>query len=1477
MGRSGHRTSWLRVVGGAAASLCLAGTYVWAGGAQFGPSDPPSAIDGNRPVPAGGEVETFDRILRDDEFLAARAFPFDDVPVDGRRSAQEQAVAMPVIEAVRSLPESDTVIGQPLTPADFANQSANLLLPVDWTPVSTAGTTSLGPDTDGGLWNGSVPLAGRVVAIANHPTDADIAYIGAASGGVWKTTDGGANWSPVFDDQSTLSIGSIAIDPGTPKTVYVGTGEGSGGQYYGDGVFKSIDGGATWTKLGGTWFDNCHIGDILVLPGTNTVVVAVSKQATNTWRPFRPAGGCTSNGTFSSTGIWRSIDGGANWVFATSSAGVSDLAVDPNDPTHIYAGDYQYGVTFSGSSGAVGSWTFNSSANAIANRGRVELTVADNGATSTVYAAMSNLAASNTLLGVYSSANTFNAPFGLLSAPGGICNYPGSSGGQCGYDFAIAANPGAPAEIFLAGIWLGRSTNGGTTWGYAGSTPTNGIYGNSPNPVHVDHQNLSFDANNRLWVVTDGGVYRKDGTTYTNLNGTLNLHQFQTGISAGATGKFWAGTQDLGSARYVGGPGWTMFSNGDGGPTAVDPTNENVVYSSYVNLSTSKSTNGGVTSEYLAGSGDCLGLGSSQCLFYAPMEIDTSRPERVYVGTRRVNRTTDGWATPPAAFSPNFAGLITSIAPSASDASTVYAATTTGEVRVTTDGGAVWNLRTTGLPTRWVTDLLVDPANASNAWVTLSGFDASHVWATTDAGVTWTDVSTGLPNTPVNAIDADFRVIPPILYIGTDIGVFASENNGTTWARYGNNLPNVTVLDVVVNSATSKLVAGTSGRGMFVASLGGNPLAPLGVSATGANASAAVSWSAPASDGGHTITEYTATASPGGSTCVTTGTLMCVVGGLSNGTPYTFTVTAKNVTGTGPSSAPSAPVTPATVPGAPLSPSASPGALTIAVSWLAPASNGGASITEYTATASPGGATCATTGALTCTISGLSNGTAYTVTVTAKNVAGTGAPSAPSAPVTPSMVPGAPRSPSATAGAERIAVSWLSPSSDGGASITGYTATASPGGATCASTGALTCAIPGLTNGTAYSVTVTATNVAGTGAASTAATAIPGAVWVGVTPARLLDTRPTGVTVDDVGARGGQVAAGSTTRVKVTGRAGVSPGAGSSIVNVTAIRPVGVGYFTVFPCSETPPNASSLNFSAGDNLGNEIVAQLNDAGEFCIFSSVASHIAVDVVGYLPAGTAYGPVTPARLLDTRPVGETVDGQAQKIGRVSGGEQIKLLVADRAIIGNIDSLPDSVETVIVNVTAIRPDSVGFIAVHPCLSPLPDSSSLNYTTGISRGNEIVAPLSNDGSICLFSSASTDLAVDIVGFLPGGASLSGVTPARLLDTRVNGKTLDGVSQGGGPPAAGTLTRVRVTGRADVPAGARTAMLNITAVNPTGTGFATVWPCGEQPLASSLNFRAGVNGGNDLIAGLSAEGDICILNSTSTNLTVDVTGYTTV
>jgi type II secretory pathway pseudopilin PulG len=307
----------------------------------------------------------------------------------------------------------------------------------------------------------------------------------------------------------------------------------------------------------------------------------------------------------------------------------------------------------------------------------------------------------------------------------------------------------------------------------------------------------------------------------------------------------------------------------------------------------------------------------------------------------------------------------------------------------------------------------------------------------------------------------------------------------------------VAALNVNGQSGYTSTPSGVSATGV--------PDAPTVVSVVPGNTQVVVNWSAPANNGGAAITGYTVVSSPSKQSCSTTSNLTCTVTGLTNGTSYTFTVTATNINGTGPASAPSSPTTPFTVPGAPLNVSGAPADSSIIVSWNSPISNGGNPVSLYTVTASPGGSTCTSSAALSCTVTGLTNGTSYTFSVVATNAAGAGPASIASSPVSPAAAPGPPTSVSATnvpgtayGSAASASVTWTAPSSTGSSAITGYTVTSYPNNFSCSTNGATTCTVTGLAAGDSYTFTVTASNSVATGSASVPSTALVAATVPGV-------------------------------------------------------------------------------------------------------------------------------------------------------------------------------------------------------------------------------------------------------------------------------------------------------------------------------------------------------------------------------------------
>lgn len=390
-----------------------------------------------------------------------------------------------------------------------------------------------------------------------------------------------------------------------------------------------------------------------------------------------------------------------------------------------------------------------------------------------------------------------------------------------------------------------------------------------------------------------------------------------------------------------------------------------------------------------------------------------------------------------------------------------------------------------------------------------------------------------------------------------------------------------------------------------------------------------------------------------------------------------------------------------------------------------------------------------------------------------------------------------------------------------------------------------------------------------------AAEGVVDANLVPIVAARLLDTRagPGDATVDGEFQGLGKIAAGEFRKVTVVGRGGVVAGAESVMLNVTAIDPDGPGYLTVYPCTPQVPNASHVNYSAGDVTPNAVLAKLSADGSVCVFSLAAAHVAIDVNGYVPPGGAPLTVDPARLVETRsgPGHTTIDGESQGIGRAAAGATIEFRVTGRG------GVPAGTEAVFLNVTAIFPAGPGFLTVFPCGSPVPDTSNVNYSGDDVRPNAVLATVGIDGRVCIFSSAAADIAADVNGYLPPGGARAAIEPVRCADTRPEGVTFDGLFQGDGPIAAESTYAVTVAGRCGIAPDASAVYANVTAVLADAAGFLTVWPCDQpRPNASNVNYRAGEVSPNAALSKVSLDGNgqICVYSSARTDAIVDVTGY---
>ena len=249
-------------------------------------------------------------------------------------------------------------------------------------------------------------------------------------------------------------------------------------------------------------------------------------------------------------------------------------------------------------------------------------------------------------------------------------------------------------------------------------------------------------------------------------------------------------------------------------------------------------------------------------------------------------------------------------------------------------------------------------------------------------------------------------------------------------------------------------------------------------------------------------------------------------------------------------------------------------------------------------------------------------------------------------------------------------------------------------------------------------------------------------------PARLLDTRADGITVDGQFVAEGIRGAGSVQELQVAGRAGVPAGTSSVVLNVTVDQPATAGFVTVFPCDAALPTASNVNYVAGQTIPNAVIAKLSPTGTTCLYTSATTHVVVDIAGYFADASVLVPLgAPARLLDTRSDGATIDGLFRGTGFRPTGGTLQLDIAGRA------GIPANASAVVLNVTVDQPQAPGFITGYPAEGGRPNASNLNYVAGQTVPNAVIARLGSGGTLCLFSSATTHLIVDVAGYLTGPA----------------------------------------------------------------------------------------------------------------------------
>jgi photosystem II stability/assembly factor-like uncharacterized protein len=706
-------------------------------------------------------------------------------------------------------------------------------------------------------------IGGRTRALLIDPVDPLVMYAGGVSGGVWKSTAGGATWEPIGDSLANIAVNSMAMHPVDRNVIYAGTGEGylreelrgTALPLRGDGIFVTRDAGETWTQLASTTNENFHfVNDLVISTHEPSRVYAAtrtgvwrSEDAGTSWSRILPVtvkGGCldlawrgdmagdylfASCGTFEQATVYRNKNAESNpvWepVLTDPLMGRTSLAIAPSNPSIVYAlsatnepgrlHQSLHSVWRSNSGGDAGSWTAPTTGKSTHDPvGRTMLT---------------NMTTVDTV---------------------GVCT-AGSLGANVTmgwYTNVIAVDPADPERVWVGGVDLFRSDDGGVTWGLASYWWTEQISDRFPY-VHADqhaivfHPHYNGTTNRTAFFANDGGVTRTDDThaattrgrdavctrsgsemRFTSINHNYGITQFYHGAVFPDGRRFIAGAQDNGTlmgSTDTGVNAWQEVVGGDGGYVAIDAHDPLTIYASVQFGAFRRSRNGG--REFIPFQPEARDRDTF--LFIAPLVLDPGDPATVWFGGTQLWRTRQSKAQPASAPVPG-GGHVSAIAVSPVSSDRVVAGTNRGHIvrsdAASSAAGTEW---ASALPRPgFVSSLTFDPFDANTVFATYAGFGGAHVWMSTDAGATWfpRDGSGGgaLPDIPVHSLAVD-PTRPERLYLGTDLGVFVSLDRGNTWAVENTGFANAITETVVVAPGASGLAvyAFTHGRGAWRAEL----------------------------------------------------------------------------------------------------------------------------------------------------------------------------------------------------------------------------------------------------------------------------------------------------------------------------------------------------------------------------------------------------------------------------------------------------------------------------------------------------------------------------------------------------------------------------------------------------------------------------------------------------------------------------------
>jgi len=651
-------------------------------------------------------------------------------------------------------------------------------------------------------------IGGRTLALVIHPTQTNKLWAGGVDGGIWHSSDGGVTWNPVNDALPNLSIGALAIAPSDPSIMYAGTGEGffNGDAIGGMGMYKSTDGGATWNFLASTagWDNVCSIA----IAPTNPSRILVGKRY---------------------GGVYRSNDAGATWTNPWWAQGGYQVVFHPtlNSTALATLIDYNFGtgewfhrVLWTTNGGT--NWTVATGLDYKVGFGSRIALAYHKANPSIVYA---TCGADSRM---YKSTDGGHAFAAVTTSGATDTNW---------YCAPIWVDPTNPNVVLAGGYHTKRSMDGGVSFTQISNGYINTV---DPHPdIHTIINDPGFNGttNKRVYICTDGAVYKTEdiytanqGSGWARLDQGYRTTQFYGAAGDGPSGKIYGGTQDNGSLLLQSGSDTaTLPFGGDGGFCAIDWTNTNYLYGEYITLQIHRSKNGGASASYIVNG---LGDAGVAANFIAPFILDPNNSNTMLAGGASLWRCKN---VRTALTSPSWSAIrgpgssyVSAIAVAPGNSDIVWVGQNDGGIQKSVNGTATtpgWttvddNGASNPLPNRYCTRIVVDPVDSATVYVTFGGFSTDNLWRTTDGGVTWQDITgagaTGLPDAPIRgaALHPSRRIW---IYVGTEVGVFASADGGANWstAREGPNAASVDELVFMHNSTT--LLAATHGRGLWTA------------------------------------------------------------------------------------------------------------------------------------------------------------------------------------------------------------------------------------------------------------------------------------------------------------------------------------------------------------------------------------------------------------------------------------------------------------------------------------------------------------------------------------------------------------------------------------------------------------------------------------------------------------------------------------